>query len=215
MSPRLVSLLGLAGAAVVLRRDLLVRAIRVLDRRGGLFARRGQRAYAATAGVFSGLHRRAAADAARAVGSRDATVVDIGSGPGQLLADLRERAPAARLVGVEPSATMRAIAAERGIIALEGRAEHLPFPAASADLVVSTLSCHHWDDVAAAFAEICRVLRPGGEARIYDVRFAGYGPGEARALARAARIDPDTVQHRVLDERVFGLCPYALITIRP
>jgi SAM-dependent methyltransferase len=77
------------------------------------------------------------------------------------------------------------------------------------------LSVHHWDDSAAAFAEIRRVLRPGGEARIYDVRFAGYGPEEARALARRAGIDPRSVTHQVLDERLLGIRPYSLITLRP
>ena len=82
------------------------------------------------------------------------------------------------------------------------------------DLVLSTLSSHHWDDIDRAFAEIRRVLRAGGEARIYDLRFAGYGPTEARRAADGAGIDPNAVSHTVLDQRILGLRPYALITIR-
>jgi ubiquinone/menaquinone biosynthesis C-methylase UbiE len=48
----------------------------------------------------------------------------------------------------------------------------LPFADNSVDLVVSTLSLHHWDDPAAGFNEIVRVLGPGGQAWIYDFRTA-------------------------------------------
>ena len=46
----------------------------------------------------------------------------------------------------------------------------LPFPDASLDLVVSTLSLHHWDDPVPIFNEIARVLRPGGAFLIFDLR---------------------------------------------
>ena len=193
---------------------VLVRAIRTLDRRGGLFSRHGQRAYARGARLLRGLHRHAAADAARTIGTAPATVVDVGSGPGDLLAELLRLAPAARVVGVEPSADMRAIAAQRGITSVDGRAEALPFDDRSVDLVVSSLSAHHWDDPAAAFAEIRRVLRPGGEARIYDIRFAGYGAAEAVSLAAAAGFSDGDLRHTVLDERVLGVRPSALISLR-
>ena len=48
----------------------------------------------------------------------------------------------------------------------------LPFADNSVDLVVSTLSLHHWDDPAAGLNEIVRVLAPGGHAWIYDFRTA-------------------------------------------
>jgi SAM-dependent methyltransferase len=46
----------------------------------------------------------------------------------------------------------------------------LAFPDASFDLVVSTLSMHHWADPAAGLAEIGRVLRPGARALVWDFR---------------------------------------------
>lgn len=46
----------------------------------------------------------------------------------------------------------------------------LPYDDGSVDLVVSSLSLHHWTDVPAGLTEIRRVLRPGGQAWIYDVR---------------------------------------------
>ena len=46
----------------------------------------------------------------------------------------------------------------------------LPFDDASFALVVSTFSMHHWDDKRAGLAEVCRVLRPGSRALIWDTR---------------------------------------------
>jgi ubiquinone/menaquinone biosynthesis C-methylase UbiE len=201
-------------AAIVARRDLLVRTVRGLDRRGGLASRRGERAYAGASRLFAGLHRRVARDIAAVVGEREASVLDIGAGPGHLLLEVRSLAPRAALTGIEPSVAMRGIAADRGLEELEGRAEQLPLADASVNLVVSTLSMHHWDDPARAFAEIRRVLRPGGEAWIYDVRFAAYNDREVRAFALAAGLDPAAVHRRTLDEHLLGVRPYSLITIQ-
>ena len=58
----------------------------------------------------------------------------------------------------------------------------LPFPDGSFDLVVSSLSVHHWDHPDAAVPELARVLRPGGRFVVYDFRFAPFDK-----LAAAAR----------------------------
>lgn len=75
-------------------------------------------------------------------------------------------------VGVD--LTEAAVASVRRRVALEGLdadvlvadAEDLPFPDASFDLVYSYGVLHHTPDTARALAEIRRVLRPDGEARI-------------------------------------------------
>jgi ubiquinone/menaquinone biosynthesis C-methylase UbiE len=51
-----------------------------------------------------------------------------------------------------------------------GDAQQIPFPNASLDLVVSTLSLHHWSDPVAVLDEIARVVRPGGSFLIFDLR---------------------------------------------
>ena len=193
---------------------LVVRAIRALDRRGGLASERAAATYARHVGLFAGLHRAVEEDVVGVVAGRPMTVVDIGAGPGDLLAALAPRLPAATLVGVDPAPAMRDLAAARGVVELDGRAERLPFVDASVDLAVSTLSSHHWDDPVAAFAELRRVLARGGEARIYDVRFAGFGAAEARAIARSAGLRPEAVEHRVVAARLLALRAYSLITLR-
>jgi ubiquinone/menaquinone biosynthesis C-methylase UbiE len=63
-----------------------------------------------------------------------------------------------------------------------GDVTRLPFGDASFDLIVSSLSLHHWDDPGAARPELARVLRPGGRIVIYDFGFAPFDK-----LAEAAR----------------------------
>jgi ubiquinone/menaquinone biosynthesis C-methylase UbiE len=53
---------------------------------------------------------------------------------------------------------------------LVGDVASLAFAECSFDLVVSTLSMHHWADPTAGLAEIGRVLRPGGRALVWDFR---------------------------------------------
>jgi ubiquinone/menaquinone biosynthesis C-methylase UbiE len=52
---------------------------------------------------------------------------------------------------------------------LVGDVASLPLSDAAFDVVVSTFSAHRWPDPGKGLAEIYRVLRPGGVARIYDL----------------------------------------------
>jgi SAM-dependent methyltransferase len=87
--------------------------------------------------------------------------VDIGAGTGALTRRLLERVP--KVVSVEPDERMRTILHERAPAtdARAGTAEAIPVPDASADLVAGA-SMWHWVNEERAFAEIARVLRPGG-----------------------------------------------------
>ncbi len=91
-----------------------------------------------------------------------ADVVDVGCGTGLSSRPLIERG--ARVTGVEPDEAMLARAeATLGDHArfVRGRAEELPLPDASADLVVAAQAAH-WFEEPDATNEILRVLRPGG-----------------------------------------------------
>lgn len=129
-------------------------------------------------GIWSGVYRRPAADIAAAA-PPGAELLDVGTGPGRLLVELARRRADLRLTGLDVSRDMvahagRNLAPFQGrAVAVEGDVAHLPFPDDSFDVVVSSLSTHHWPDVEAGAAELGRVLRPGGRLRIYDFGFAG------------------------------------------
>ncbi|HZA93264.1 MAG TPA: class I SAM-dependent methyltransferase, partial [Gemmatimonadales bacterium] len=69
---------------------------------------------------------------------------------------------------------------------LVGDVASIPFPEGSFDLVVSTMSMHHWANPTAGLAGIGRVLRPGARALIWDFR-PGFRPFHADL--------PDPVEH--------------------
>lgn len=116
--------------------------------------------------------------------SAEDRLVDVGCGPG---AAVREAARhGATATGIDPSAVSLALARRisartsfgNGRISFrQGRAEALPLPDASATVVWSLSSVHHWQDPAAGFAEIYRVLAPGGRLVIAErlVRPGGRG----------------------------------------
>ncbi len=93
-----------------------------------------------------------------------ADILDIGCGTGRLLRKIAQRWPSAHLIGVDPAEGMIAQARRFApeITFYVGQAESLPLPDASLDLVVSTMSFHHWQDQADGIAQVARVLRKGG-----------------------------------------------------
>jgi ubiquinone/menaquinone biosynthesis C-methylase UbiE len=105
-------------------------------------------------------------------------VLDVGTGPGQLLVELGRRRDGVTLAGVDPSADMIGHATRRVEAAGLGArtelhvapAEDLPFADSSFDAIVSTLSSHHWATPSAAIAEQVRALKPGGQLWVFDLR---------------------------------------------
>jgi ubiquinone/menaquinone biosynthesis C-methylase UbiE len=88
-------------------------------------------------------------------------VLDLAAGTGKLTRRLVE--VGASVVAVEPVAGMRAqlAAVLPDVEVVEGTAEAIPLPDASAD-VVTVAQAFHWFDAPGALGEIARVLRPGG-----------------------------------------------------
>jgi ubiquinone/menaquinone biosynthesis C-methylase UbiE len=98
-------------------------------------------------------------------------VLDVGSGPGFLAAEMAEEVGAdGHVAGVDPSESMLALARRHAPAAefQAGGALELPFPDASFEAVVSTQVLEYVEDVAAALAEARRVLRPGGRVLVLD-----------------------------------------------
>jgi demethylmenaquinone methyltransferase/2-methoxy-6-polyprenyl-1,4-benzoquinol methylase len=99
-----------------------------------------------------------------------AEVLDVGIGTGLVAREaLRLVGPAGRLVGVDPSAGMMKEIDLPGVELLPGKAEALPRPDASSDFVSMGYALRHISDVAAAFGEFHRVLRPGGRVLVLEI----------------------------------------------
>ena len=104
--------------------------------------------------------------------------VDLGCGPGLLAVQMARLAPALQVVGVDLSEEMlsrgTAHARRAGLSARvsfrPGDVARIPFDDESVDLIVSTLSLHHWGEPVAVLDEMARVLRPGGSFLIFDLR---------------------------------------------
>jgi ubiquinone/menaquinone biosynthesis C-methylase UbiE len=111
-------------------------------------------------------------------------VVDVGCGTGRLLSLLRSAFPAATLIGIDAAAGMIEVASGKpelaGVRLSVAKADALPLEDASCDVVVSTISFHHWDDQAAGLREVARVLRPGGRVLVVD----GFVRGPLAPLVR-------------------------------
>lgn len=141
---------------------------------------------------FGSLFGPIAADVAavaKATAPEGARVLEVGCGPGHLSVRLaHQHGLDTTGLDLDPAMIGRARAnADRagegvGRLApghlpsfLVGNVASMPFPDGTFDLVVSTMSMHHWADPAAGLAEMARVLRPGAKALVWDFR-PGFVP---------------------------------------
>lgn len=120
---------------------------------------------------------------------RPGAVLDIGCGTGVLLGEVAARWPQGRLAGVDAAPGMAAVARRRlpGADIRHGVAEALPWPDGSFDLVVTSLSFHHWRDQTRGILEAARVLRSGGRFLLADISGDGFTGWAAESLRRLTR----------------------------
>ena len=101
-------------------------------------------------------------------GTDDLTVADLGSGTG--LSTRWAKTWASSVIGIEPNPDMRAIAESRPLEGVEyrhGTSSRSGLTAASVDVVL-VVQAMHWMEPHATFAEVARILRPGGVLAVVD-----------------------------------------------
>jgi SAM-dependent methyltransferase len=137
----------------------------------------------------------AALVAERAAALGPGRVLEVAAGTGIVTTALADALPAADLVATDLNAAMVKHAAQREPRARWEQADAARLPAAdgSVDLVVCGFGVMFFPDRAAAYAEIRRVLAPGGRllATIWDtVDTHAFGDALVRGLAAAFPADP-------------------------
>jgi SAM-dependent methyltransferase len=119
-------------------------------------------------------------------------LLDVGSGPGALTAELVRRAGAAAVSAVEPSASFAAATRERlpGVDVRRSTAEQLPYPDDAFDAALAQLVVHFMTDPVRGLREMARVTRAGGVVAACVWDHAG-GRGPLTAFWSAVRqLDP-------------------------
>lgn len=113
---------------------------------------------------------------------RPDSILDIGSGSGQISRALAKRYRHAQVTAVDLSESMLAISRSRakwwrrhGLVC--GDMESLPFGDATADMVISNLTLQWCNDLDRVFSELGRVLKPDGV-----VFFTTFGPDTLKEL---------------------------------
>jgi SAM-dependent methyltransferase len=89
------------------------------------------------------------------------TLIDVGCGPGEFAVLLQKRLQV-DVVALDQSLRMAELARDRGLRALRGDIQQLPFGDGLFDVVVAIRVLYHLPDLDRGLAEIRRVLRPGG-----------------------------------------------------
>lgn len=224
MRTRLLSVFVVFGALAALTRPgrSFSRSLaRRLDARFEGFAGPGSAAYARLfAPLLGRLYRRVADDVAVELTSRGrnrkATIVDLGCGTGELVVAISRRLRDARIVGLDSSPSMllwanRHSTTDGRLSFMTGDAAAMTFEDETVDLVVSTLSLHHWEEPANVLAEIARVLKPTGVALIYDPKLVTFTDSEMSEFALDAGLEPDDISRESVRG---GLLPRLFVRFR-
>lgn len=187
-------------------------AVRQLSHFNALFTGWGTRVYDVTmVRLTRRLYQRVVADVSQFLS--EGNVLDVGTGPGTLARKLARRQPGLQVSGIDLSEDMIRLASahakeeqlEDRVHFATGDVAHLPYPDNSFDVIVSTISMHHWYELEQPFRDLYRVLQPGGHLWIYDFRFLSVQTVE-KALA-STPFAGTRLEHTLVKT---GFLPFAL-----
>lgn len=149
----------------------------VRSRLYALFSRRG----------LGRLHDRIASDV---IDLQPSTILDLGCGPGDVLSRVASSGWKAELFGVDPSPQMLSIAKRRigairreGVTLARGSSRNIPFPG-TFDVILTSLSFHHWGDRERDLPMILQRLSNRGSLLIYEYSREAL-PAVMRLLTRS------------------------------
>ena len=157
------------------------------------FPRLGARVYDFLARLTLGsMYRDVAKEIAGYIDS--GAVLDVGTGPGFLPLELARVSNTLVVTGIDLSQEMIELARRKArnecieskVAFLLGDATALPVPYDSFDMVVTTLSVHHWSDQRKGITELHRVMKPGGVTWVYDM----YSDGILQAFEELIGLSP-------------------------
>jgi len=159
-----------------------------------------------------GLYRRVTEDVVSVLS--EGKVLDAGTGPGTLARDIARRQPRLQVYGIDLSEDMIRLAREHAKheqleerVHFEiGNIAQMPYLDQSFDLVVSTISMHHWYEIEQPLRDLYRVLRPGGRLWIYDFRLVKVQTVE-KALANTPFV-ATSLEHTLVRTGFFPLALY-------
>lgn len=187
-------------------------SVRQLSHFNSLFTGRGTRIYDVTmVWLTRRLYQHVVADIAQVLS--EGKVLDVGTGPGTLVREIARRRPQLQVYGIDLSEDMIRLARahaereqlEERVHFATGNVAHLPYPDNSFDVIVSTISMHHWYELEQPLRDLYRVLRPGGRLWIYDFRFL-----TVQAVEKALASTPFAgtgLQHKLVKT---GFLPFTL-----
>ena len=96
-------------------------------------------------------------------------IVDLGAGPGLLSAEIQKLMPETNVISLDVSIKMLEMAEKhafkddfRKFEIILSMSENIPLKSSSVDIVVSRFSLPYWEQPKVSFAEVFRILKPGG-----------------------------------------------------